>query len=138
MASRRSHTGLKMTSERSKFKVTIFASWLSRYRFFGSRISNIALVLDYGLSEVTYWPPNDLWEVKISKCQFLLHGCLDTCFLGQGFKKQHQFWTMASRRSHIGLQMTSERSKFQSDNFCFMGVYIQVFWVKDFKNRVSF
>ena len=37
---------------------------MSRYRFFGSRISKIALVLDYNLSEVTYWPPNDLWEVK--------------------------------------------------------------------------
>ena len=28
--------------------------------FLGSRISKIALVLDYDLLEATYWPPSDL------------------------------------------------------------------------------
>ena len=40
-----------MTSERSNFNASIFASWVSKYGFFGSRISKIALVLDYDLPE---------------------------------------------------------------------------------------
>ena len=42
------------------------------------------------------------------------------------------FRIISSWRPHIGLQMTSERSKFQSVNFFFIGVKIQVFGAKDF------
>ena len=139
-----------------------------RYRFFRSRISKIILFLDYDLSEATYWPPNDLYEVKINICNILVYGCLtlgfwvkhfknNICFglwplgghilaskwplrgqnfevsifalwvfrigfLGQRFQKLYYFWTMTSRRPHIGLQMTSERSKLIYVIFWFMGI----------------
>ena len=68
-------------------KVTIFASWVSGYMFFGSGISKIALVLDYDLLEATYRPSNDLWKVKIIRYQLLFPWCQNIGFLGQGFWK---------------------------------------------------
>ena len=52
------------------WKVSLFSSGVSKCRFFGSRISKIALVLDYDIAKAIFWPPNDLWEVKISNCHF--------------------------------------------------------------------
>ena len=51
-----------------------------------SKISKITLVLDYDLLQVTYWPPNDLFEVKIKMCHVLLHGCLNMVFWVKDFK----------------------------------------------------
>ena len=92
--------------------MSIFAIWVSRYILCRSRISNIKLFIDYDLSGATYGPPNNLWEVKFSECQILLRGCLYIGFLGLGFQKQSYLWTLTSRRPHICLKMTSERSKF--------------------------
>ena len=58
---------------------------MSKYRFVGSRISKIAFVLDYDLSEAIYLPPYDLCEVKFIIDLYLLHGCLYIAFLGPGF-----------------------------------------------------
>ena len=39
------------------WNLTFFASCISKYMFFGSRISKMALVSCYGLPEAMYWPP---------------------------------------------------------------------------------
>ena len=38
----------------------IYWPQVSKYRFFGSVISKIALVLDYNIPEAIFWPPKDL------------------------------------------------------------------------------
>ena len=72
------------------FIVSIFASWMSKYRFFGSRISKIALVLDYGLWQATYWPPNDLWDVKLLS--------INICFK---YVRDRLFWSKISKIAFV-------------------------------------
>ena len=92
MTSRRPQIGLLMASERSYFKIFFFASWVSKYRFFGSRFSIIALVLVYDFFEATSWPQTDLWEGKIRKSQFLFMGFEIELFFGvRDFKNNISF-----------------------------------------------
>ena len=71
--------------------------------------------------DFSIWPPggNIVTSITSERSKFQsVNFCFmsvqkNMVFLGQWFQKWYYFWTMTSRRPHIGLQMTSDRSNFK-------------------------